>query len=125
METQRITPVKLILWVITIVVGISLIVNIGYSTYIIVRQRDLVTTREATLKRLEKEQIELKNELSHTLKSVFIEEEARNKLGFAKNGETVILLPDQATKSGILTTQGDRAQKSTLQEWFDLFVYGG
>jgi cell division protein FtsB len=125
MEIKNPSPIKLILWVVIVVAGVSLVVNIGYSTYTIWRRRDMVRDREMTVKRLEQEQIELKNQLSNTLNPSFIEEEARNKLGFAKTGEVIILLPDQASKSATTKPTTALGEKKVWREWFDLFWYGG
>ena len=47
------------------------------------------------LHKLEVENRNLKNKLENVKSNDFIEEEARNKLGLAKEGEIIVIIPDE------------------------------
>ncbi len=50
--------------------------------------------RQNVLRRLEIEHQRLKDELTYSESPLFIEQEARNRLGLAREGEAVILMPN-------------------------------
>ncbi len=95
--------------------------------------RNIVRVREAKERLVEKEEyieeIRMENEeLSQrvdTIKSEeFIEKQLRNKLGLAKEGETIIVLPDEETISKFAPS--DEKEEEILpdpnwKKWFKLF----
>lgn len=68
-----------------------------------------------TVYRLEAKNRELKQKLSQIQSSQFIEEQARNKLGLSKSGETVVIIPDEKLKSVLGATSS--AQTVRLPNW--------
>lgn len=124
-EPQK--PILLnILHVALIIVGFLLIGSFVVSIYNLWRRGDVIEEREAYLKRLEQEQVELKNQLSYTLTQDFIEEEARNKLNMIRPGETLVVLPQTSSPSAenTITTQvaNEPEKESNLGEWWSLFL---
>jgi cell division protein FtsB len=76
---------------------------------------------EISQQRLEKAQAEnqkLKSELENTQSDQFVEEEARNKLGMAREGEQVVILPNSA-KIGEERKQ-DQKKLENWQKWMAL-----
>lgn len=65
--------------------------------------------------KLEAKNKELKKKLSEIKSPQFIEEEARNKLGLAKEGETLVIIPDEKIKEILGAT--DSAQEQRLPNW--------
>lgn len=58
---------------------------------------------------------ELKNRLSQIKSPQFVEEVARNKLGLAKPGETVVIIPDEKIKE--ILGASDSAKEARLPNW--------
>ena len=126
-------PLLTVVHVVVVVVGIGFLFHFSFSIYSLWRRGDVVVERELRLKELEKEQEVLKNKLSYSLTTQFIEEEARNKLNMVQPGETLVVLPQEGTNSGIKTTSIENFQshesvkntkKSVLSQWWSLFLWG-
>ena len=78
-----------------------------------------VKDSEAQLENLRKENENLKKELEYKKSAEFAEGEIRNKLGLAREGEAVIILPKEEEKQ--LTTDNGQLTKPNWQKWRDLF----
>lgn len=104
--------------------GLFLLFNFSYSIYSLWRRGDIVSEREEYLRRLEKEQDELKTELSYTMRPEFIEEEARNKLNLVRPGETLVVLSEHESSesANMSINKESMPEKRVLSEWFQLFV---
>lgn len=104
--------------VIAILISVLLVVK---STRKIMSFRNTSQKVDEASVRLEKLKIEneqLKKELDFKKSKEFAEAEIRNKLGLAKEGETVVILPrDQESK--IQTAQ--KPEIPNWQKWRDLF----
>lgn len=70
------------------------------------------------LDKLKVKNSELKQELTEKQSDFFVEQEARNRLGLEKTGETIIVLQDE--KIGASVKAVDQKEKSNLQKWLDL-----
>ena len=79
-----------------------------------------VEDREAYLESLKKQNIKLKEELEYKESSQFAELEIRNKLGLAKAGETVVIVPKEVDER---QTQNDKrdTNKPNWVKWKELF----
>lgn len=81
---------------------------------------DVVGKQRSELEAIERQHAELENKLKEATSSSFVEREARNKLGFIKEGETVILM-------GTPTPEENGPQNSTgtplsrWEKWWKLF----
>lgn len=107
--------------------GLFLLFNFTSSIYSLWQKGDIVSEREQYLRRLEKEQDELKTQLSYTMRPDFIEEEARNKLNLVKPDETLIVLSERnATTSGqkqeSVEISGSNPSQRVFHRWLELFV---
>lgn len=107
--------------------GLFLLFNFTYSIYSLWQKGDIVSEREQYLRSLEKEQEELKTQLSYTMRPDFIEEEARNKLNLVKPDETLIVLSERiATTSGQEQYKEEISSNTVFQrvfhKWVELFV---
>lgn len=72
------------------------------------------------LLKAEEENLKLKSRLSEVQSPNFVEKEAREKLGYGRPGEVIVLLPKE---------ESDQSQKKTNSEdtpiwkrWWDLYV---
>ena len=111
-----------------LLIGLVFVMQSAVSLYNLARRGDVVGEERENLKRLEKDQEELKKSISQSYTPLFIEEEARNKLGLVKPGETLVYLEKDASNSGDRSLEvGDRRQesgeerKTALQQWWDVF----
>jgi len=79
---------------------------------------------EARLEKLHQENRDLKQDLEYKKSDEFAEAEIRNKLGLAKEGEKVFVVPKKDDKG--LTTNDERTedQEQNWKKWWNLF-FGG
>lgn len=64
---------------------------------------------------------ELKKKLSEIKSPQFIEEQARNKLGLAKEGETVVIIPDEKIKQILGATEAAQPRLPNWLGWLRVF----
>lgn len=81
------------------VLGILVILIIAYNLVVQIfstlKSGDRLTEASDKLHQLEVKNQELRKKLEEVNSSDFIEQEARNKLGLGKDGETLIIIPDE------------------------------
>ncbi|OGG11818.1 hypothetical protein A2Z00_03775 [Candidatus Gottesmanbacteria bacterium RBG_13_45_10] len=103
------------------VVLISLIMLVGLlqSLVSLWQKRDMVSERRHVLQETEAENQKLKQKLAEATSAAFIERQARDKLGFVKEGDTVILMnkPAAPGETGAKTEE----QLPNWQRWLRLF----
>lgn len=76
------------------------IFSLSKSTYSLWQKAELVKEAQRDRVREEKKNMELKKKLQFTQSQEFIEKEAREKLGWTKPGETIVIIPPfEATQS--------------------------
>jgi len=81
-----------------------------------------VSAAQKQLADLKRENEVLKKELDFKKSDQFAEEEIRNKLGLAKPGETIVVLPkEENTKYQIPNT---KYELPNWQKWWNLFFKG-
>lgn len=83
-----------------------------------------VEESDARLEQLRKENEALKQELEYKKSQEYKEEEIRNKLGLAKEGETVVVVPGSEQGNEKLETGNneDRGEElANWQKWWELF----
>jgi len=81
-----------------------------------------VTEAGSRLEKLKEENESLKQELEYKKSEQFAEQEIRNKLGLAKKGEAVVVLPKRdSEQSSVLSGKLD---KPNWEKWWNLF-FGG
>ena len=99
-----------------------LIVNVSRSIWDLRHRRDILGERERVLKRLEAERARLEKEYEYVKSPEFIEQEARNRLGLAREGEQVVLLPEKK-ESGISNQESGegKANIPNWKKWWRLF----
>lgn len=86
-------------------------------------QRRIEAAR-AKVERLKQEQTALENELKKVQSSEFQERQLRDKLGLAKEGETVVVLPEAEALKGLvpqIPEEENILPKPIWQRWWDLF----
>lgn len=86
--------------------------------------RDRVDSARREVEKLEAEQNELKKKLETASSEAFIEEVARDKLGLAKTGETVVVLPDEEflkTLAPSLEAEESEPEMPNWRKWVEKF----
>lgn len=107
-----------------VIIGVSaiLVVNLSRSIWDLWRRRDIVAERQEVLHRLEIENKRLKDELTYSESPLFIEQEARNRLGLGREGEEVVLLPkEQGTGDKKQATEEGKESVPNWKRWWRLF----
>ncbi|MBI2012592.1 septum formation initiator family protein [Candidatus Curtissbacteria bacterium] len=102
-----------------VLAGLLLVIN-GTKRILTLRTTSQkVGETEGRLKQLKEENQALKAELEYKKSGEFAEQEIRNKLGYAKEGEAVVLVPK--TDDERLTTNDERDNLSNWQKWWEFF----
>lgn len=106
-----------------IIIGVSavLVVNLSRSIWDLWRRRDILGEREAVLRRLKEEHARLQSELEYTQSPAFIEKEARNRLGLGREGETVVLMPNDKFQMTNEKTEEKTINIPNWKKWWRLF----
>jgi len=109
-----------LLLILAIIVSVLLVVN-GTKRIMIFRSNSQkVEEAAAKLERLRSENETLKQELEYKKSQEFAESEIRNKLGLAKEGETVVIVPKSDERQ---TTNDERKEtKPNWRKWRDLLL---
>lgn len=111
-----------LIYLVTILVGLILIVNLVRTIYQTYRSGQRVATLAREVEGLRVQEDQLKEKLAYRQSEEFVEQEARDKLNLVKPGETVVVFDESeelGTKSRDL---GEGSQKSNYQEWKRLFL---
>ncbi len=106
---------------IAFVLGISLVKSISK----IVGSNEKVLKANEEVKTLQKENENLDKELKNISSVQFIEGQARDKLGLAKKGEIVVVLPNEETLRSLAPKIDEKKYElpiSNWEKWMRLFL---
>lgn len=112
---RKITLVAIILLV--LVIFYNLLVQINDA----MRSQERLSSAAEVVYKLEAKNRELKNKLSEVKTREFIEEQARNKLGLSKNGETVVVIPEEKLKMVLGASQSAEIRLPNWLGWLKVF----
>jgi len=91
----------------------------------LISSRDRVETTKAKLEELKKEQERLKFELEAVSSDYYRDKQARDKLGLAKEGEKVVVLPSEEILRRLsprkLELEKNEAKEPNWRKWAKLF----
>ena len=76
--------------------GIYLAISLSKQIWVLWQSGGRIELSEQRLQKAQEENQKLKEELKYKQSDEFIEEEARNKLGMAREGEEIAILPNSA-----------------------------
>lgn len=111
---------------VVVIVILFVVASMVNTTLRILKRGDAVEEAKAKLAQVEAEKKRLAEELSRVNSAEFIEEQARDKLGLAKEGETVVVLPpDEVLRSLAPATEEDELFLEILpiwRRWVKLFL---
>lgn len=111
---------KYLILAVVVLLFISLIRNITKS----IQVGNRIKTEKAKLEELKKENSELEKKLAETQSAEYLEKQLRNKLGLAKEGEIVLVLPDEETLKKMAPADVEPEEvlpDPTWKKWLKLF----
>jgi len=102
-----------------VVIGLLLIINFNLlkSSYESANKLEQLSKEEEKVKELEQTNKSLKEELEKRNSPFFVEQEARNRLGYSKPGESIVVVEDSVINE---TRKQESANQSNLQKWLEL-----
>lgn len=109
------------LQILIIIIGLGFIVNLSRNIFRLLQTTNQLKEAEQKVSQLEKETETLAKKKEFYQSSSFVEEEARNKLNMAKEGETVVVLPPNLKE--IVGEKENQAQEPlpNWRQWLNLF----
>lgn len=130
MQDRRRLVIRLV-YIVTITLCLIWIVHLIRSIDELRARSDIVRLRQNELHRLQKERSELERDLEYVRSPEYIEQQARDKLGLAREGDTVILFgsssgitkpppPDNQTQQQMLSAPSESLP--VWEEWVRLFL---
>lgn len=114
-------PVRWTDWLV-IVIGTILVIRTGENVVRLIRTGEQVTAAEARLEGLKMENLQLKGELNEARSPEFIEKEARDKLGYGREGELMVLLPPTPTPTVTPQPENSLSDLPNWQKWKKLYL---
>ena len=102
---------------ICLVIAYNLIVQITDA----LKSQDRLSAQAEAVYQLEAKNRELKKKLSEVQTPQFIEEQARNKLGLGKAGETMMIIPEEKLKSVLGASQSAQVRLPNWLGWWKVF----
>lgn len=114
--------IKKISLIIGILIVLILIYNLITQIVATLKSGDRLDLATEKLHQLEVKNKEIKNKLEEVKSQTFIETEARNRLGLSKEGEIIVIIPDE--KIDLILGHNKKEEKSRLPNylgWWKLF----
>jgi cell division protein FtsB len=108
------------IWVLIGVLCLSLVKNVSRANQI----KRQIQSEKDKLSKIESENNRLIDEIAKTQSTEFIEKEVRDKLGLAKEGEAIVVLPDSEVLKKFApqaTVEVDTLPDPTWKKWVKLF----
>lgn len=111
---------KRILFITFIVISLIIIYNFLSSIYRLSSKKNVLIQAQNELKKAQKENAELKKQLSLVKNPEFVEEQARDKLFMVKPGEKTVVIPENLLPTPTMVKLVS-PQKSNLIKWIEAF----
>lgn len=105
-----------------IIVGIGLIVNLSRNIIKLLKSAEEMKLAEQKVERLEKESQELAQKKEFYQSEAFVEQEARDKLNMAREGETMVVLPPNIKEVLGEKENLPSATQPYWRQWLSLFL---
>ena len=101
-------------------IGVILAVNSAKRIHSFSQTSQKVQEAEDRLEALRKENESLKNELKYKESGEFAEKEIRDKLGLVKEGEAIVVIPEDDSSQSTVDS-GQSREVPNWKKWKDLF----
>lgn len=105
-------------WLI-VVVGLAIAARQALGVWRLYKSGEQVRLAQEQLRQEEEKNKELKRRLAEVDNPQFIEKEVREKLGYSKEGETILILPQQ---NEVDSSQLIVDSRPNWQQWWDLYI---
>lgn len=112
---------KLIRYLI-LVFGIYLVVFLSRDLFQLLKKKERIKKMEEKIETLRLGNEELGERLEYVESDQFIEKEARDKLNMAKEGETIVILPETLKLRGQESETSPEENLPNWQQWLRLFL---
>jgi len=120
------TPVNILKhkWVqiLIIMVGVGLIVSLSRDILRLLKSAQQLKLTQQRMEQFEKESENLAQKKEYYQSGAFVEEEARNKLNMAKEGETIVILPPNIKEVLGEKESLDIKPLPHWRQWLNLFL---
>jgi len=90
------------------------------------KARERIAAAKAGVEKLKQEQDSLEAELKKVESDTYLEKQLRDKLGLAKEGETVVVLPDKEALKGLVVPPPEEENilpKPIWRRWLERFNF--
>ena len=106
-----------------LILGIWLVVALSRDLWQLLKKKDRIEKMIVKKEDLFTENQELKEKLNYVESEEFVEKEAREKLNMAKEGEVVVVLPDNefSPPTGGQFSKNKEEDLANWQQWWHLF----
>ena len=104
-----------------LILGLYLIVSLSRNIFSLIKKGEEIKEESLKVEKLKAENAKLKEQLEYTTSSEFIEKEARDKLGLAKEGEQVVILPENVEKLVLSSEEEKEEELPNWKKWYRLF----
>ena len=110
--------------IVFIVISLLMLVSLARNIIKVKEAKERLKEKEEYIEKLGEENEELSQRVATFKSEAFIEQQLRDKLGLAKEGETVVVLPDEETIKKFAPS--DEKEEEILpdpnwKKWFKLF----
>lgn len=112
---------KRIFVIATIIFFIFIIQNLIHSIYSLYQKQELLVNATKELSKEQKENRQLKEQITEVNKPSFIEEQARDKLLLIKPGEQMVIYPSHLAVTDHQQPKTPVKPKPNWQQWWELF----
>lgn len=106
-------------------IGIILVLVVAYNLFNqilnAVKSGERLSKGVETIYQLEQKNKELKERLAEVKSERFLEEQVRNKLGMAKKGEIVVVIPEERIKQVLGASQAAQIRLPNWLGWLKVF----
>lgn len=109
------------IWALIIILSFSLIKNISAASQI----KSDIAGEEAKIKKMQEDNDKLAAEIAETQSQNFIEKQIRDKLGLVREGEAIVVLPDEETLKKLapqIPEEKDSLPDPNWKKWLKLFM---
>ena len=121
-QLYRIMKIKKIVFFIIIIASLFVMNSFVHSIYSLWQKNDLLVKTSQQLEREQAKNVELKEKLSYASRPQFIDEEAHNKLFFAKSGEEIVFVPESVLSAADKRIEEKTVEKPNWLRWWELFT---
>lgn len=112
---------------IVVILAVILVLLIAYNLInqilVAFKSSDRLSAAAEKVYSLEAQNSELKKKLQEIKSPQFIEQQARDKLGLSRKGETVVIIPEQKLKEVLGVSQSAEIRFPNWQGWLKIFLH--